>query len=81
MSDTIESLLREFADDHPPFTWADYQRERVAIEQAIEERHGVPPSRVLAAMRTHEIPHDEADLVDRWIFNEASGRALAGHKP
>lgn len=62
---TIEQLLAECAD---PFTVEDYDRELAVLHAALSRTYGLYTiEEIDAAMRVHAIPHEEEDLVDRWI--------------
>lgn len=66
---TIEQLLAECADR---FTVEDYDRELAELVAAISRKYGLHTiEEIAAAMRAHAIPHEEEDLVDRWITLQA----------
>ena len=75
---TMGELLAELQPS--TFTAEDYEREQAALLAACSRKYGLHTiEEIDAAMRVHAIPHEEEDLVDRWIELMALKRyVLAG---
>ena len=71
MTKTIEQLIAEFdpKGEHI-YTKEDYLKEKIELERLLLEHYNLKPEEIEPAMREHLVPHEELNLVDRWICNQ-----------
>ena len=75
---TMSELLAELQPSE--YTAEDHEREQAEIVAACSRKYGLHTiEEIDAAMHVHAIPHEEEDLVDRWLELKAFERyVLAG---